>query len=153
MWPSVLFFKISIIKKFLYLSIVPLIIFSFFIYGNHSINKNNSYLENISEKFNIKVISPNFKLEYGLNFKDIEARLNKLIKISGASNDPKTLYIWPEGVFSGYSFDELKSLRKIISNNFKNDQLILFGVNRFNEQKKGYYNSLIIIKNLLLFIY
>ena len=147
MLPSVLFFKISIIKKFLYLSIVPLIIFSFFIYGNHSINKNNSYLENISEKFNIKVISPNFKLEYGLNVKDIEARLNKLIKISGASNDPKTLYIWPEGVFSGYNFDELNRFKNTFLRNFKNNHFILFGVNRFNVQKNGYYNSLVIINN------
>ncbi len=147
MLPSVLFFKISIIKKFLYLSIASSIIFSFFIYGNHSINKNNLYLKNINKKFNIKVISPNFKLEYGLSEKDIEGRLSKLITISGATNDPRTLYIWPEGVFSGYSFKELRALKKIILKNFKNDHLILFGVNRFDEQKNGYYNSLIIINN------
>ena len=100
MAPSVLFFKISFRQKFFYLSFVALTIFSFFIYGNHSINKNNFFLENIDDKYNIKVISPNFNLEYGLNDKDIEERLNKLIKISGPIDDPKTLYIWPEGVFS-----------------------------------------------------
>ena len=147
MVPSVLFFKISFRQKFFYLSFAALIIFSFFIYGNHSINKNNFFLENINDKFNIKVISPNFKLEYGLNDKDIEERLNKLIKISGSSDDPKTLYIWPEGVFSGYSFNELMTLKKTLSKNFKNDHLILFGVNRFNAQKNGYYNSLVIINN------
>ena len=147
MLPSVLFFKISYGKKFLYLSIASLIIFSFFIYGNHSINKNNIELNTTNEKFNIKVVSPNFKLEYGLNDKDIERRLNKLIKISDASNDPKTLYIWPEGVFSGYSFDELNPFKKTILENFKNDHLILFGVNRFDVQKNGYHNSLIIINN------
>ena len=67
----------------------------------------------MAKKFNIKVVSPNFKLEYGLNDKDIEIRLNKLIKISEARNDPKTLYIWPEGVFSGYSFDELNLFKNI----------------------------------------
>ncbi len=147
MLPSVLFFKISHRKKFLYSSIASLIIFSFFIYGDHSINKNNSALITTNEKFNIKVISPNFKLEYGLNDKDIERRLKKLIKISEASNDPKTLYIWPEGVFSGYSFDELNPFKKTILENFKNDHLILFGVNRFDVQKNGYHNSLIIINN------
>ena len=147
MLPSVLFFKISLRKKFLYLSIASLIIFSFFIYGNHSINKNNTELKTTNKKFNIKVVSPNFKLEYGLNDKDIEIRLNKLIKISEASNDPKTLYIWPEGVFSGYSFDELNPFKKTILKNFKNDHFILFGINRFDAQKNGYYNSLIIINN------
>ena len=43
MAPSVLFFKISFRQKFFYLSFVALIIFSFFIYGNHSINKNNFF--------------------------------------------------------------------------------------------------------------
>ncbi len=147
MLPAVFFFKISLRDKFLYLSIVSIIIFSFFIYGNHSINKNNLYLKNIKEKYNIKVISPNFELEYGLNDKQIEERLKKLIKISEANNDSKTLYIWPEGVFSGYSFDELKTLKNTISKNFKKNHLILFGVNRFNAQKNGYYNSLIIINN------
>ena len=147
MMPSVLFFNISIKKKLLYLSIGSLIMFSFFIYGNHSINKNNLVLNTENEKFNIKVISPNFKLEYGLDDKDIERRLLRLIKMSEASNDPKTLYIWPEGVFSGYSFEELKSLKKTIEKNFKNNHFILFGVNRFDIQKNGYYNSLIIINN------
>ena len=145
--PSILFFKINLKKKFLTLSTVPLIIFALFIYGNHSINKNKSNLKTVDEKFNIKVISPNFKLEYGLNDKDIEKRLNKLIKISEVSNDTKTLYIWPEGVFSGYSFDELRPFKNIFLKNFRKNHLILFGVNRFDLQKNGYFNSLIIINN------
>ena len=145
--PSILFFKIELKKKFIYLSIASLITFSFFIYGNHSINKNNSDLNIINEKFNIKVVSPNFEVEYGLNDKDIEKRLNKLIKISEASNDPKTLYIWPEGVFSGYSFDELNLFKNTFLKNFKNNHLILFGVNRLDVEKNGYYNSLIVINN------
>ena len=102
--------------------------FSFFIYGNHSINKNNLRLNTENEKFNIKVISPNFELEYGLDDKDIERRLLRLIKMSEASNDPKTLYIWPECVFSGYRFEELKSLKKTIERNFKNNHFILLKI-------------------------
>ena len=34
--------------------------------------------------------------------------------MSETTNDLKTLYIWPEGVFSGYSFDELKPLKKLL---------------------------------------
>ena len=113
MLPSVLFLKIGLKKKFLYFGIASLIIFSFFIYGNHSINKNNFDLNAKNEKFNIKVVSPNFKLEYGLNYEDIEKRLNKLIKISDANNDPKTLYIWPEGVFTGYNYEELNQFKHL----------------------------------------
>ena len=54
-----------------------------------------------------KVISPNFDLKYNLNKSEIEARLKKLIKYSEPENNFKTLFVWPEGVFSGYSFEEI----------------------------------------------
>ena len=34
--------------------------------------------------------------------------------MSEASNDPKTLYIWPEGVFSGYSYEEILNFKELI---------------------------------------
>ena len=90
--PSVLFFNISIKKKLLYLSIGSLIMFSFFIYGNHSINKNNLVLNTENEKFNIKVISPNFKLEYGLDDKDIERAKRKKGGLTSELNNPAKGY-------------------------------------------------------------
>ena len=87
MLPAVIFFKLKYIKKIYTLTTIVLIFFLFYIYGNHSINLNNKKIRKIDNKINIKVISPNFKLEYGLDQTDIENRLKKLIKYSDPSKD------------------------------------------------------------------
>ena len=66
------------------------------------------FLDNINEKIYVKIVSPNFKLEYDLQQTEIEERLNKLIRYSNPDKNKKTLFIWPEGVFSGYSYQEVQ---------------------------------------------
>ena len=145
--PAVLFFKINNKKKLIYLFFIPLIMFFLFIYGNYSLNKNRLDLKLIVQKYNIKVISPNFELRYNLSTEDLEKRLKKLIRISNPIKGEKTLFIWPEGVFSGYSYRELLEFEKIFFKNFDKNHYVLFGVNRFNEERNAYYNSLVIVNN------
>ena len=59
----------------------------------------------------------------------------------------KTLYVWPEGVFSGYSYEEIQNLRQFFLNNFSKNHFILFGVNRLDKRMNRFYNSLIIVDN------
>ena len=149
MFPAVLFFKINLSKKLLLL-IYPIILFLiFYIYGNHSINQNRSLLKLNNQKFNIKVISPNFKLEYDIDLKEVESKLQKLIKYSEPTNNSKTLFVWPEGVFSGYNYEELLIFKELFSKNFSKNHFILFGVNKYNPKKNGNFNSLIIVNNEL----
>ena len=42
-------------------------------------------------------------------------RLKKLSRYSDPTNNLKTLFIWPEGVLSGYSYREILELREIFS--------------------------------------
>ena len=147
MLPSVLFLKINLIKKLLCIISIFSIILGLYLYGNYSINQNKKNLIDVNEKLNIKVISPNFQLEYGLSNEEVEKRLKKLIRISDPKDNLKTLYVWPEGVFSGYSFNELKYLKRIFLENFSNHHLILFGVNRLDQNINRYYNSLVIVNN------
>ena len=65
--PVVIFFKINFLKKIFILVIIPFSLFILYIYGNYTINNNQKNLDLISERYKIKVISPNFKLEYGLS--------------------------------------------------------------------------------------
>ena len=60
----------------------------------------------------MKVVSPNFPLRYGLTIDQIEKRLSKLIRYSEPDKNVKTLFIWPEGVFSGYAFNEILTIKK-----------------------------------------
>ena len=55
--------------------------------------------------------------------------------------------MWPEGVFSGYSYNELASLSSTFSKNFKENHFILLGINKLDQEKKAFYNSLIIVNN------
>ena len=57
---------------------------------------------------------PPFKTE-----KQIEERFKKLIRYSNPEKGKKTVFIWPEGVFSGYSFKEILEFKYIISFIFK----------------------------------
>ncbi len=147
MLPAFIFMDFRFAQKIYMILVLILILSISYIYGNHSINLNKKNLKNIENKINIKVISPNFKLEYGLSKSDVENRLKKLIKYSDPEKDKKTLFVWPEGVLSGYSFKEIKSLSKNFSENFSKNHFILFGINRLDEKMNGTYNSLIIVDN------
>jgi len=108
---------------------------------------NKKLLNNNSQSVFVKVISPNFDLQYGLNNKQIEERFKKLIKYSDPNKDQKTLFIWPEGVFSGYSFDEISVFKKMIINNFSKEHIIVFGANKLDKKTGKFFNSMLVINN------
>ncbi len=145
--PSVLFFNSSNLKKVAIFFSIFVIFFSFYIFGSYSINQNQKYLISSQNKSYIKVISPNFELKYGLQIEEIKKRFEKLVRYSQPEKNIKTLFIWPEGVFSGYEFDQLKFLKEEFFKNFDKEHLILFGINRYDNERDGFYNSLVIIDN------
>ena len=147
MLPALLFFTINFKKKLLSLSLIPSIFFLFYIYGNLTINMNDKNLKNLAETFYIKVVSPNFELEYGLSDEEMNLRLDSLIKYSDPNRKLKTLFVWPEGVFSGYSYNEILFFKEKFSKNFNKNHFILFGINKSNMTNDGFYNSLIIVNN------
>ena len=118
MFPAILFLKFNYIKKFILLSLIPFIFFLLYVHGNYLINKNQKYIASFEKKYFIKVVSPNFELNFGLSKQDIENRLKKLIRYSDPSSEKKTLFIWPEGSFSGYNYREILDFKKIFSENF-----------------------------------
>ena len=109
-------------------------------------------MDKINDKIFVKIVSPNFELKYGLNEKEIEERLKKLIRYSEPDKNKETLFIWPEGVFSGYSFDEIQPFKKIFSENFYKNHLIVFGTNKIDSTSGNIYNSMLIVDNNLKII-
>ena len=145
--PLIIIFRISLISKILCLTLPILIILSLYIYGNYEINKNQKFLSEINKKIYVKVISPNFELKYGLTEKEIEKRLKNLIRYSDPSENQETLFVWPEGVFSGYSYNEILIFKDLISKNFSNNHKIIFGSNVLDSATGNYYNSMLIVNN------
>ena len=145
--PIIILFKINKIKKIFSILSYLSIVFIFYIYGNYEINKNKKILQTEKEKVNVKIISPNFDLEYGLSTDEIETRFKKLIRYSNPDKKKKTLFIWPEGVFSGYSYDQILIFKKLIFQNFSKEHYIIFGTNTLNPISQDYFNSMIIVNN------
>jgi apolipoprotein N-acyltransferase len=145
--PVVIFFNIRFLKKISILISLMIITLGLYIYGNFEINKNKNILKKANKKINIKVISPNFPLKYDLSINEIESRLKKLIKYSEPNLDKKTLFVWPEGVFSGYSFTEIAIFKNYFKKNFSKEHYIIFGVNKLKENSDSFYNSLVLVNN------
>ena len=147
--PVILFYKLSILRKLLILLFSLIIILGLYIYGSFEINRNKNYIKTINNKINVKIISPNFELEYGLSIDDIEKKLKKIIRYSEPNSNRKTLFIWPEGVFSGYSYKEILIFKDLIKKSFNNDHYIVFGINRLNKETGSFYNSMLLVDNQL----
>ena len=147
--PIIFFFKIKTFKKAFIIFLTFFIIISVYIFGNYTINQNKKLLENNNKKIYVKIISPNFNLEYGLNEKEILDRFKRLIRYSEPDEKKKTLFIWPEGVFSGYSYNEILNFKNLITNNFSKDHLILFGINILDKNSGNFYNSMIVVNHQL----
>ena len=122
-------------------SLVSFVIFSLYIFGNYIINKNNKYLKLIQDKVLVKIVSPNFELKYGLKIEDLENRLKKLVRISDPIKGVKTLFVWPEGVFSGYSYREIIKFERIFSKNFDKDHFF-FNITNQSINFGGQYNDI-----------
>ena len=70
-----------------------------------------------------------------------------MIKYSEPDINKQTLFIWPEGVFSGYSYNEIKIFKDLIKKNFNTNHSIIFGINKLDENTGLYYNSLLLVNN------
>ena len=150
--PAILFYNFSTIRNFFLLLFTAIIILALYIYGSYEINKNKNYLKTINKKINVKVISPNFELKYDLNIDQIEKKLKKLIRFSEPTGEIKTIFIWPEGVFSGYSYNEVLIFKDLIKKNFNKNHYIVFGVNKLDKNTGSFYNSFLLVDNELKII-
>ena len=57
------------------------------------------------------------------------------------------MFVWPEGVFSGYSYNELLIFKDLVLKNFSNKHYIIFGTNKSDALSGKFYNSMVIINN------
>ena len=147
--PAILFFEKKMNKKIILLSCTTLLIFFAYIYGTIAINKNNYLLNNLNKNdlTHIKVISPNFELKYNLSINEMEKKITKLIKYSEPNKTESTIFIWPEGVFSGFDFNQISKFNYLIKNSFGDNHFIVFGVNTIDKNSGQYFNSLVVVDN------
>ena len=147
--PLLLFFE-NKKKNIGILSLISVLFFINFIFGSSSILNNTKKVQDIENqaynKIFVKIISPKFDLKYNLSGEDIEKNIDKLIRYSEPNFNKKTLFIWPEGAFSGYSFSEIEQYKSIFKKNFSDKHLLLFGSNTINQAGET-FNSMLIVNN------
>ena len=146
--PFVFFFK-NYKKVQLYTLLILVFIISInYLFGSQrlkEINNEKYYYTN----YKIKIISPKITINRFINDLNEKKILVDLIKLSSPDKDIPTIFIWPEGIFSGADFDQLYSYKNLFSDNFSNNHIIIMGINSediVNEQKK-IYNSMIVVNN------
>ena len=155
--PLLLIFK----KKFNFIIFIFIgfIFFGNYIYGSLIINKNNQKITesklNLNNSLNTKIISPNFNLKYNLSNADLSKNILSLIRYSEPEKDKKTLFVWPEGAFTGFNFDQIREYKSLFEETFSENHLILFGSNTVSEKenKNNTFNSLIVVNNKLDIIF
>ena len=95
----------------------------------------------------MRIVSPNFELKYGLTEDEIGERFKKLIRYSNPDKEINTVFIWPEGIFSGYSYSDILVFKNLIKNNFSDNHIIIFGVNKTEKKSGQFYNSMFVVDN------
>ena len=152
--PSVLFFK-RYNKKYIVILIASILFFITYVAGSLALNKNKKIIKNIekSNSVNIKIISPNFDLKYDLPKDEIDNLLRDLIKYSDPEKKKETIFIWPEGIFTGFSFSEIKKYKSLFNTSFDSKHVIIFGINTKDNISERTYNSLIAVNHNLEIIY
>tara|TARA_Y100000590_G_scaffold461042_1_gene621737 strand:- start:7070 stop:8629 length:1560 start_codon:yes stop_codon:yes gene_type:complete len=143
--PSALFFK-SKAKYFFVIFFILLFIPNYF-YGSYKINS-TSY--NQDNKINFKIVSGGLNLS---EFRDKKQVASRLIKFSDPDKEKKTIFVWPEGVFFGENFNNLKDIKSLFKKNFSTNHLIIFGVNTKIKQGDNlapkHFNSMVVVDNNL----
>ena len=148
--PASLIFKQSIKSKLLIIFLLSTFILINNLYGIWNIDQFNKISK---EKINykIKIINPNITIDRFFNTDDSEPLIREIIKLSKVNSNEKSVYVFPEGVFSHIYFSDLKYYKKLFSESFSNQDLIVLGMNtqKLENGKNKIYNSLIVTDNNL----
>ena len=59
------------------------------------------------------------------------------------------LKYWPEGVFSGYSYNEILIFKELFEKSFSKNHFIIFGSNKLDLTSGQYFNSMLVLNNNL----
>jgi apolipoprotein N-acyltransferase len=149
--PAILFFNNK--YKYFVFSIFLLIFFSFYIFGSYKINNDQVITGDIKKTVYVKVISPNFDMRYINSDKEIKETIKRIVRYSDPNPNKETIFIWPEGIFAGIYFEDLKKFSNIFNKNFSKKHLLIFGINTQDNSSDEFYNSFIASNNNLEVLY
>ena len=140
--PSIFFLKYNIkLKSIASISLILLLTLNY-LYGSIIIK---NYNKRDSKKINstIKIISPKIEISRFFDNEKPSEIIKELIKLSNPNPQKNTIFIFPEGILTSIYVDDLKSYKKLFSDNYSSNHKIILGINSFENNK--IYNSLVVI--------
>ena len=145
--PIILFYKKNLKIKFFTIILLTVVLFANHIFGGLKLEKDYVNAKNID--YTIKIISPKIDINRFLKYEDPKKKIKELIYLSNPKPLEKTIFIFPEGILTSIYFKDLKKYKKLFSENYSSNHIIVIGMNS-NETINGklkIYNSLIVIDN------
>ena len=142
--PLILLMSNTKTKKIIFtVGFTSLILINYF-YGAYTVeNFNKKKQEKL--QVNIKIISPKIEIKKYFEQNSIKLIAKELIKLSNPNKSKKTIFIYPEGIFTGLYLDDLNYLQNIFKNNFSNNHKLIFGITSL--EKKKIFNSMVLLNN------
>ena len=120
-------------------------LFIFYIYGTFYKEK---FDKTLTKNFNykIRVIGSNISLDRFYENIDTASVIQDLINLSDPDVKDKTIFIWPEGILSNVSQEDLFQYSSLFDVRFNKNHLLVIGTNSVTETEgeKKHYNSLTI---------
>ena len=147
-FPFIFFIKIKKTNIMPILVMLFILIYIFFVFG---FLKSPNKIDKDSNDFILKIISPNIELSEFFKNDNDEKSIEKLIKLSNPNKYQKTIFVWPEAMLSSTYLNEITKYKEIFSQNFSENHLIIFGIQKIKyiKNEKHIYNSLVVVdKNL-----
>ena len=97
--------------------------------------------------FTIKIISPKIDINRYFNNENPEKIILELVQLSKPKEFEKTIFIFPEGVFSNIYLEDLNNYSYIFSENYSDQHKMILGIN--SKQEGKVFNSMVLLdKNL-----
>jgi apolipoprotein N-acyltransferase len=123
---------------------------SFLIFGNSKYSRFNTSID-IKNNFTIRAVSPNISLDRFYSKQDELEIINELIELSAPTKTEPTIFIWPEGIIPDSYLRDMDVYKKLFSNHFGKDDLIIMGLNsrEIKNYEYVYFNSMAVFNNKL----
>jgi len=127
-----------------------LIAVCFLIFGNLK-NTNFNSLESVKKSYTIKAVSSNISLDRFYSKQDELKIINELIEISAPTKKEPTIFLWPEGIIPDSYVKDMGMYKKLFSNSFGDDDIIIMGLNSIEKKddQNLLYNSMAVFNNEL----
>ena len=144
--PFLFFVNKNRIKNIVFLGIISLLFISNYIYGFIILKSDNSFTYSDTT---IKIISSNISLKDSLKSNSERKEVENLINLSEPREEEKTIFIWPEGSLKETDLNNIKKYKKIFSENFSENHILVLGINSSSGEgiDKKYFNSMAILNN------